>query len=72
MIVITDDEFRYALITTKVLSESVYAYMMLEDIAWLNPAKIRGDESIVIRDVGVETKGRPGDEALEGEAKMQG
>ncbi|KAF8621558.1 hypothetical protein AX15_007725 [Amanita polypyramis BW_CC] len=41
VLVITDDRFRYALITTKVLTDSVYASMVMEDIAWLDLDRIR-------------------------------
>ena len=38
---ITDDRFRYALITIKVLTDSVYASMVMEDIAWLDLDRIQ-------------------------------
>lgn len=41
MLVITDEKFRYALITTKVLTDSMYASMVMEDIAWLDLDRIR-------------------------------
>lgn len=44
VIVITDTQFRYALITTKVLAESVSANMVMEDIAWLDFDRIHGPE----------------------------
>lgn len=47
VIVITDDEFRYALITAKVLSDSMYANMVMEDIAWLDFGRIQGEELII-------------------------
>ena len=40
MLVITDEKFRYALITTKVLTDSMYASMVMEDIAWLDLDRI--------------------------------
>ncbi|KAK2467838.1 hypothetical protein APHAL10511_000133 [Amanita phalloides] len=41
VLVITDDRFRYALITTKVLTDSMYTSMVMEDIAWLDLDRIR-------------------------------
>ncbi|KAF8629115.1 hypothetical protein AX17_005701 [Amanita inopinata Kibby_2008] len=40
VLVITDERFRYALITTKVLTDSMYAHMLMEDIAWLDLDRI--------------------------------
>lgn len=40
VLVITDERFRYALITTKVLTDSMYASMVMEDIAWLDLDRI--------------------------------
>lgn len=36
VIVITDECFKYALITTKAIEGHMYAMMVLEDIAWLD------------------------------------
>ncbi|KAF8893946.1 mediator complex subunit MED14-domain-containing protein [Infundibulicybe gibba] len=44
VLVITDERFRYALITTKILSETMYANMIMEDIAWLDFDRIHGDD----------------------------
>ena len=43
MLVVTDERFQYALITTRVLTESMYANMILEDIAWLDVSRIHED-----------------------------
>jgi mediator of RNA polymerase II transcription subunit 14 len=47
VLVITDEEFRYALITAKVLTESMYANMVMEDIAWLDFRRIHGEDIII-------------------------
>ncbi|KAF9528468.1 mediator complex subunit MED14-domain-containing protein [Crepidotus variabilis] len=41
VIVITDENFKYALITTKAIEDNTYAMMVLEDIAWLDFDRIR-------------------------------
>ena len=40
---ITDEQFRYALITTRVVSESMFSHMVMEDIAWLDFDRIHGE-----------------------------
>lgn len=47
VLVITDDQFRYAFITTKVLSETMYANLVMEDIAWLDFDRIHGEDIVV-------------------------
>jgi mediator of RNA polymerase II transcription subunit 14 len=47
VLVITDEEFRYALISVDVLSESMYANMVMKDIGWLNIRRIHGDDVVV-------------------------
>ncbi|KAJ7594646.1 mediator complex subunit MED14-domain-containing protein [Mycena floridula] len=49
VIVITDESFRYALITTQVLSETMYANMIMEDVAWLDFGRIHGEEGISVQ-----------------------
>lgn len=46
VLVITDDQFRYAFITTKVLSETMYANLIMEDIAWLDFDRIHGEDIV--------------------------
>ena len=46
MLVVTDERFQYALITTRILTESMYANMVLEDIAWLDVSRIH-EEPVV-------------------------
>jgi len=41
VIVITDERFKYALITTKTMERNLYVMMVLEDIAWLDSDRIR-------------------------------
>jgi mediator of RNA polymerase II transcription subunit 14 len=43
VLVVTDERFQYALITTRILTESMYANMVLEDIAWLDVSRIHED-----------------------------
>lgn len=43
MLVLTDEEFRYALISTKMLSDTMFGNMIMEDIGWLDVRRIRGD-----------------------------
>jgi mediator of RNA polymerase II transcription subunit 14 len=47
VLVIMDDQFRYALITTRILTESTYSSMIMEDIAWLDFGQIHGEEITV-------------------------
>ena len=47
VLVITDDHFRYALITTRLLSDSTLSDMVMEDIAWLDFSRIHSEEMSV-------------------------
>ncbi len=49
VLVVTAERFKYALITTKVQTESMYNNMTLEDIAWLDFDRIH-DASVVRND----------------------
>ena len=42
VLVITEEDFRYALISVKVLPDSQYGDMIMEDIGWLGVQRIRG------------------------------
>ena len=42
VIVVTDEQFRFALISTKTLGDSTYTNLVMEDIAWLDVDKIQG------------------------------
>ncbi|KAJ6497836.1 mediator complex subunit MED14-domain-containing protein [Mycena sanguinolenta] len=44
VLVITDKEFRYALITTAVLPGTMYGNLVMEDIAWLDFDRIHGGD----------------------------
>ncbi|KAK0212615.1 mediator complex subunit MED14-domain-containing protein [Desarmillaria ectypa] len=44
VIVITDDNFQYALIESKVLRESMFANLVMEDIGWLDFDRIHGED----------------------------
>ena len=43
MLVITDDDFRYALIHVTVRVDSPLTTLVMEDIGWLNVKRIRGE-----------------------------
>ncbi|KAG6920079.1 hypothetical protein DXG01_010147 [Tephrocybe rancida] len=47
VLVITDERFRYALITTRIMTESMYTDMIMEDIAWLDFDRIHGEEIVI-------------------------
>lgn len=44
VLVINDKEFRYALITTRVLPGTMYGNLVMEDIAWLDFDRIHGGD----------------------------
>ncbi|KAN0076709.1 Mediator complex subunit MED14 domain containing protein [Tylopilus felleus] len=44
VLVITEEDFRYALISVKVLPDSMYGNMIMEDIGWLDVRRIRGEK----------------------------
>ncbi|KAI6045803.1 mediator complex subunit MED14-domain-containing protein [Pisolithus marmoratus] len=46
VLVITEEDFRYALISVKVLTDSMFANMIMEDIGWLDVRRIRGDRGL--------------------------
>ena len=48
VLVITDDDFRYALIHVAVLMETPLTTLVMEDIGWLNVRRIRGDSEYLI------------------------
>ena len=50
VLVITDDDFRYALISAQVLADSIYANMIMGDIAWLDVRRIRGENEVFINE----------------------
>ena len=43
VLVLTDEEFRYALISTKVLSDTMLGDMIMEDIGWLDVRRMQGN-----------------------------
>ncbi|KAG5646818.1 hypothetical protein DXG03_002195 [Asterophora parasitica] len=47
VLVITDEHFRYALITTRILTESMFSQMIMEDIAWLDFSRIHGEDILI-------------------------
>ncbi|KAJ7188529.1 mediator complex subunit MED14-domain-containing protein [Mycena filopes] len=44
VLVITDKEFRYALISTRVLTGTMYGNLVMEDVAWLDFDRIHGGD----------------------------
>ncbi|KDQ53591.1 hypothetical protein JAAARDRAFT_39281 [Jaapia argillacea MUCL 33604] len=48
VLVITDEEFRYALISVEVLTDTMYANMVMKDIGWLDVKKIHGEDAVVV------------------------
>src|SRR6267378_5882221 len=50
VLVVTDERFQYALITTTVLNESMFGGMTLEDIAWLDFDRIHDKANILASD----------------------
>lgn len=48
VLVITDDDFRYALIHVAVLMETPLTTLVMEDIGWLNVRRIRGESEYLI------------------------
>lgn len=45
VLVLTDEEFSYALISTKMLSDTMFGNMIMEDIGWLDVRRMRGNRS---------------------------
>ncbi|KAH9894934.1 MED14-domain-containing protein [Cubamyces lactineus] len=54
VLVITDNDYRYALINVTVQRETMYNNMIMEDIGWLNVRRIHGDDVSVEPGVGPE------------------
>ncbi|KAI0768733.1 MED14-domain-containing protein [Trametes elegans] len=54
VLVITDNDYRYALINVKVQRETIYNSMVMEDIGWLNVRRIHGDDFTVEAGIGPE------------------
>ncbi|KIP06411.1 hypothetical protein PHLGIDRAFT_460187 [Phlebiopsis gigantea 11061_1 CR5-6] len=50
VLVITDQDFRYALVSANVLPEAMYPELIMEDIGWLDVRRIHGDEVIITPD----------------------
>lgn len=50
VIIITDEEFRYALINTEVMADTLTNSMVMGDIAWLDFSRIKSDDlTITVR-----------------------
>jgi mediator of RNA polymerase II transcription subunit 14 len=47
VLVITDDEFRFALISVEVLTETMYTNLIMKDIGWLIVERIHGEDVVV-------------------------
>lgn len=59
VVVIFDDKFRYALITTKVLSDTLFANLIMEDIAWLNYDHIHRNDTSIVPKLGTTPTAKP-------------
>ncbi|OBZ68191.1 Mediator of RNA polymerase II transcription subunit 14 [Grifola frondosa] len=75
VLVITDEEFRYALISVEVQKDTMYNNVIMEDIGWLNVRRIHGENFAVAPApdagnprAGEKRKRDPGDEAGRGAA----
>ncbi len=44
VLVITEDDFRYALISVKILTDTMYTEMTMEDIGWLDVQRVHGNQ----------------------------
>jgi hypothetical protein len=42
VLVVTDTDFRYALISVRIVSEGIYQSLVMEDIGWLDVERICG------------------------------
>ena len=60
VLVITDEEFRYALISVKERRDSMYTELIMEDIGWLDVKRIHGDDAVVKHRSGLDTLGPGG------------
>jgi len=47
VLVVTDERFQYALITTSVITEAMFGSMILEDIAWLDFDRIHDKANVL-------------------------
>lgn len=47
VLVITDEDFRYALISVEVLPNTMFHNMVMKDIGWLDVRRVHGDEIVV-------------------------
>lgn len=47
VLVIRDDEFRYALISVETLPETKYSDLIMKDIGWLDVRRIHGEDAVV-------------------------
>ena len=52
VLVITDQDFRYALVSAKVLPDTMYTEMIMGDIGWLDVRRIHGDETDITQAAG--------------------
>ncbi|KAI0344782.1 MED14-domain-containing protein [Trametopsis cervina] len=61
VLVVTDEEFRYALISVKERIGSMYAELIMEDIGWLDVNQIHGDDVIIKQQSGLDELGTTGE-----------
>lgn len=60
VLVITDEKFRYALISVKERRDSMYAELIMEDIGWLDEVRIHGEEAVIQQRSGLDALGPAG------------
>ncbi|KNZ77769.1 Mediator of RNA polymerase II transcription subunit 14 [Termitomyces sp. J132] len=73
VLVITDERFQYALITTRIITESMYADMIMEDIAWLDFDRIHSEEIVITArsDMCIGKRKRDSDTDIPNESEMR-
>lgn len=59
VLVVTDEKFRYALISVKERRDSMYAELIMEDIGWLDVQRIHGEDFVVKHRSGLDASGAP-------------
>lgn len=68
VVVITDSDFRYALVSAQIVAGAMYTEMLMGDIGWLDVSRIHGGDLVIahqtaaaqvaetaVRDVGTST-----------------
>lgn len=69
VVVITDEEFRYALIETTIVTDAIYASSTMDDIGWLDVHRLLGDDNHQVTDI--DRTARQGDGMQQGAAQSR-